>query len=157
MKKAKIKCIVLDCGADAVTKQMCNRHYKRSTYITAAERGSKRRPTIAEEFWLNATVTANPEKCWIWKRRIGKNGYGGLRFKGKLVEAHRYSYFLTHGKWPMPMCLHSCDTPACINPNHLRAGNQTDNMDDLSKRGRGRKSRKNSEEQVSRNRVGANA
>jgi hypothetical protein len=31
---------------------------------------------------------------------------------------------------------HSCNTPACINPAHLRVGTQRDNMQDMIQAGR---------------------
>jgi hypothetical protein len=33
------------------------------------------------------------------------------------------------------MALHSCDRPACVNPNHLRPGSKSDNMRDAAERG----------------------
>lgn len=98
--------------------------------------------SIANNFWVNAALTADIERCWIWQRRIGANGYGGVRIGGKIIEAHRYAFFLTFGYWPIPMCLHSCDMPPCINPNHLREGGQVENMGDMRKRGRQNNGRK---------------
>lgn len=34
------------------------------------------------------------------------------------------------------LVLHSCDTPACVNPDHLRVGTPLDNMQDKMKRNR---------------------
>jgi hypothetical protein len=126
---------------------MCVRHYKHrwESEHPRIRPPRKRIPrsewkrgavTIAEDFWSNVAVTADPNRCWFFLRRIGKNGYGGLRYRGQLVEAHRYSFFLTHGRWPEPMCLHSCDNPKCVNPNHLSEGTQEQNMREASDRGK---------------------
>lgn len=50
--------------------------------------------------------------------------------------SNRYSYFLAYGRWPMPQCLHACDNPRCVRPDHLRAGTHKDNMEDRDRRGR---------------------
>jgi hypothetical protein len=123
------------------TQRLCRPHYEK---VRRQKRAANRKPpppTVANDFWSNVDVTADTEKCWLWSRRVGANGYGGLRFEGRVVDAHRVSFFLTYGHWPKPMCLHSCDNPRFVNPNHLREGTQFDNMADASKRGRLKKQR----------------
>ena len=79
--------------------------------------------------------------CWLWigasDDRPGK-GYGFIRFRGrKNWSAHRVSYTLFRGEIPegMHVC-HSCDTPACVNPDHLWLGTNQDNQLDKSIKGR---------------------
>lgn len=77
----------------------------------------------------------NPGKeCWIWKGRMGHDGYGTLVIKGKHTRAHRYSHYLYYGYCnPNLLVLHSCDKKECVNPLHLRQGSVQDNSDDFGK------------------------
>ena len=38
--------------------------------------------------------------------------------------------------WKGLDCCHTCDTPACVNPEHLFVGTRSDNMKDAGKKGR---------------------
>ncbi len=77
--------------------------------------------------------------CWLWDGPVA-NGYGRLGIggrKGRCHYAHRLSY--RHHKGPVPaglLVLHTCDVPACVNPDHLYAGTRTDNLLDAVRRGR---------------------
>lgn len=82
--------------------------------------------------------------CWLW---LGANdnrfGYGKFCFRGRNQMATRVSWFLRHGALPEPklnMC-HKCDTPACVNPDHLFLGTQSDNQLDSIRKGRHKYSR----------------
>ena len=80
-------------------------------------------------FW-NGVGIAAPDECWPWLLTQDRDGYGLFRPSGSAqnVRAHRYAYFLTHGRWPWPQCLHACDNPSCCNPSHLSEGTNTQNM-----------------------------
>lgn len=77
--------------------------------------------------------------CWIWEKGVDKDGYGNFSTKAReTIRAHRISYFIYKGEIPKgKMVLHTCDTPSCVNPNHLYIGDNYDNMRDRSVRGRG--------------------
>ena len=57
--------------------------------------------------------------CVIWTGRTNGRGYGQLKIDGKSVMAHRYAWFLEHGKWPDLVLDHLCQTPGCVNVKHL--------------------------------------
>lgn len=76
--------------------------------------------------------------CWLWTGRVNDDGYGRVRLP-RSTGAHRLSYEWAHGEVPAGMVvMHKCDTPACVNPDHLRAGTQLDNIADRKAKGRSR-------------------
>lgn len=65
------------------------------------------------------------------------DGYGRLRVDGKKVLAHRASYEEFNGAITDGLLVcHSCDTPSCINPDHLFLGTDKDNFHDSLNKGR---------------------
>lgn len=63
--------------------------------------------------------------CWIWQRGKTTAGYGmsGERDRhGNRLYAHRAIYLRERGPIPKNWQLHHlCETPACVNPDHLVA------------------------------------
>lgn len=90
-------------------------------------------------FWLRVQKTPT---CWLWtagQTSYAPNGgkYGAFYYPGGTL-AHRYSYLLAHPEGiptGLNVC-HHCDTPLCVRPDHLYAGNQERNMRDAAKRKR---------------------
>lgn len=63
--------------------------------------------------------------------------YGTRKYKGKSINYHRAVYQEIHGDLaPGMVVLHTCDNPRCINPDHLRAGTQSENVQDMLQKGR---------------------
>lgn len=84
------------------------------------------------------------EPCWIWTAYTLYNGYGRFRLNGKTQYSHRVSWEISKGPIPPKICvLHKCDTPACINPDHLFLGTHADNVADKIRKGRGNDGDKN--------------
>lgn len=83
----------------------------------------------------------NKDDCMLWKGKIGIDGYGQIMINKKRQRVHRISYETFKGNIPqgLYMC-HTCDTPSCINPDHLFPGTHEENMQDMANKGRARKS-----------------
>ncbi len=75
--------------------------------------------------------------CWLWTRSWNRLGYGQFTTKERPQLAHRMAWTLYRGEIPAGLSvLHHCDTPACVNPDHLFIGNHQDNSDDAYRKGR---------------------
>ncbi len=75
--------------------------------------------------------------CWIWLGPIAGNGHGVTRNeKGRVTGAHRLFFERTNGKLSAAVnVLHKCDVKTCVNPEHLYAGTQVENVKDTVRRG----------------------
>jgi hypothetical protein len=76
-------------------------------------------------------------KCILFEGCKIKGGYGHRRHHGRMTLAHRVAWMEHHGPIPDGMIvMHACDTPACINIDHLRLGTQKQNVADMLAKGR---------------------
>lgn len=97
--------------------------------------------TLAERFWAKTQVAESGCIEWTGGSR-NEHGYGQFSVKGnkafpcRMQLAHRVAWYLHTGQLPDGHVLHSCDNPACVNPEHLRIGDQFANMQDCVSRGR---------------------
>jgi hypothetical protein len=75
--------------------------------------------------------------CWLWCGSWNEDGYGVIRIKRRTVRAHRVSWELYKGPVPEDFkALHKCDTPPCVNPQHLFLGTQIENIFDRDSKNR---------------------
>jgi len=74
--------------------------------------------------------------CWKWTGALMGIGYGYFRVGDKLHGAHRVAYELYVGPIGIMHVLHKCDNPACVNPEHLFLGTNSDNVNDMTTKGR---------------------
>jgi len=67
--------------------------------------------------------------CWIWRGTCNEAGYGQIGVFGRTVYAHRFAYEAFVGHIPEGAVIdHRCNTPSCVNPDHLEAVEQAVNV-----------------------------
>jgi hypothetical protein len=89
--------------------------------------------------------------CHFWIGSVG-GGYGLVRYwkdgRRRRARATRMAWEFVHGVIPDGMCVcHRCDTPACVNTDHMFLGSNYDNVLDKVLKGRQHASPKRLQEQ----------
>jgi len=120
--------------------QHCGQSYNKTARYYCSKRCEAKAKTksLAERFWTKVQKT---EACWLWCGNVNRAGYGTIGVVGtKTVLAHRVSYELA--KEPISeghLCLHTCDNPRCVRPDHLKLGTQLENVRDMHEKQRASK------------------
>ncbi len=99
---------------------------------------------LADRFWERTQPEPN-SGCLLWTGyahplgygQIGRGGRRGNGTSSSPAKTHRVAWELVHG--PIPdglVILHKCDTPSCVNVDHLALGTQRENMGDMAQKRR---------------------
>lgn len=96
------------------------------------------RSDVPYRFWKYVDKSGGPGACWPWLGSYYPSGYGQFVLAdGTHTTAHRVAYELETGKKldELHGC-HHCDNKACTNPIHVFPGTVSDNLLDMSAKGR---------------------
>jgi len=132
-------CSVTGCQSRKHAGGMCSKHYHRfvrygDTGFTKIPRNLGAWGTVEYHGWQ-----VSETGCWMFQGPKDQLGYGRINIKPgrSALRAHRVSYEHHVGTIPDGLLIrHKCDTPSCINPDHLVPGTDADNAMDRAIRGR---------------------
>jgi len=133
-----MKCAFDECERDAVCKGYCDKHYRR--FLRRGDVNDYGSRKVAEGNAIerfHQKYEINESGCWMWTGGTRPNSKGVPYPRHwtddfKSIGAHRFSFELVHGAIPQGMYVcHKCDTPLCVNPDHLFLGSHQDNMRDM--------------------------
>ena len=129
-------CSVESCERKTYARGWCKSHYERWRKHGDPLAGRKLRAYYMdpEGAFLARTepIVGEPAHI-IWTGATNSKGYGSLTVNGRKMLAHRYAWQRVNGPIPDGMVVdHTCHTPACVLPDHLRLASPAQNAQNLS-------------------------
>ncbi len=113
------------------------------------QRNSETREEFLQRLFWSYVPSRIDGECWLWGGQINRSGYGKFMSyaggKSVTVSAHRFSFQISNGAIPKSedhhgtVIAHRCDNRRCVNPAHLFACSQAENLRDCLDKGRGNK------------------
>lgn len=101
--------------------------------FSSSKRGLRGR-TNTERWCHQVELPESGDGCWMWRGARRHYGYGVFAETAeggwsRQVQSHRFAYEMFVGPIPDGLVIdHLCNTPGCVNPEHLRAVTQQQNV-----------------------------
>ncbi|MCP5014874.1 MAG: HNH endonuclease [Ketobacter sp.] len=131
-----MNCSIDNCTKPVKARGWCGKHYTRWQRYGNTSTVKYNLKPLTWEYLLECSKTNIKTGCIEWQKGLTE-GYGKTAHGGKHYKAHRVSWTLNRGPIPPGMfVLHTCDSPPCVNPDHLFLGTHQDNMADKVSKGR---------------------
>lgn len=121
---------------------MSGNHTPSNHQFFSSASATRKQTELPERFWVKVDKDGPQPpgldgRCWLWTGAHTAGGYGSAHIGGRVRYTHRVAYGALVAPIPEGMSvLHRCDCRPCLNPLHLFAGTQGDNMRDMVARGR---------------------
>lgn len=136
----KPRCSVDGCERVHRARGLCGPHYEglriRGLLPIAPPRERSRSRAPQYQALLEMLRGANTDDCILWCHGTNRDGYGQVWTGSRTQLTHVVACELTHGPRPPGLeAAHSCNTPPCFNPRHLRWDTHVGNMVDMYKNG----------------------
>lgn len=93
--------------------------------------------TPAEVRFWERVERLGADECWKWTggRSRGDGEYGTFDVDGRVIRVHRFSYEIHKGPIPDGLVIdHLCCNKLCVNPSHLEAVTNEENMSRWARR-----------------------
>jgi len=98
-------------------------------------------------FWKRVDKTSDASGCWLWMGCKNTNGYGLVRWNGKMQVIHRVAYLISGRTIPEGLILRHSENcigkKHCCNPDHLMPGTSAENSADMIRDGTSTRGEKN--------------
>jgi hypothetical protein len=95
------------------------------------EWNEKIEPTLEEGMKLRNKLEVQENGCWYYKPSMERNHYPTTTFRGKFWKVANLLFTIYKGKIKHPYWhCHTCDDIRCVNPSHIYAGTQGENVKD---------------------------
>jgi hypothetical protein len=134
-------CTIPGCGKPVRSRGLCSTDYWREWKVGRFSSEWRAPPRWLEKAaFLQLAASSQTDDCILWPWGTDTAGYGSFVHPngGKADRAHRAVCTIVHGipSLGANLACHSCDTPRCCNPRHLRWGSSKMNVADAYERGR---------------------